>query len=196
MGTNNRGAEHKKVLMVVMVGLMAALVAVGSWLRITMPISVGGTTSFHLGNIMCALSGILLGPVGGGLASGLGSAIYDMTNPLYISECWITFLSKGALGAVTGLVAWSGGKAGRLYRRNLLGAVCGSLTYVVLHLLKTFLWNGLLLGKLEPMGALLLVPGKIPGDTFNAVLAIVCAPPLAMAIQAALKRAGILDRLR
>lgn len=193
MGTNSRGTEHKRVLTVVMIGLMAALVAVGSWLRITMPISVGGTTSFHLGNIMCALSGILLGPVGGGLASGLGSAIYDMTNPLYISECWITFLCKGALGAVAGAVAWSGGKAGTVYRRNLLGAVCGSLTYVALHLLKTFLWDGLLLGKLEPMGALLLVPGKIPGDTFNAALAIACAPLLAAAIQKARRSAGRLE---
>lgn len=192
MGTNGRETAHKKVLTVVMVGLMAALVGVGSWLRITMPISVGGTTSFHLGNIMCVLSGILLGPVGGGLASGLGSAIYDMTNPLYISECWITFLCKGALGAVAGTVAWSGGKAGRSYRRNLLGAVCGSVTYVALHLLKTFLWNGLLLGKLEPMGALLLLPGKLPGDTFNAALAIVCAPLLAAAIQKAGKSAELL----
>lgn len=79
----------------VLTALLAALVVVGSALRITIPIDIGGTTSFHLGNIMCALSGILLGPWLGGLASGLGSMIYDMMNPLYISECWLTFLTKG-----------------------------------------------------------------------------------------------------
>ena len=71
----------------VLAALLAALTVVGSALRITLPLEVAGTTSFHLGNIMCALSGILLGPWLGGAAAGLGSAIYDMTNPLYISEC-------------------------------------------------------------------------------------------------------------
>ena len=86
---------------IVLAALMAALTVVGSTLRITLPVSVMGTTSFHLGNIFCALSGILLGPGLGGLAAGMGSAIYDMFNPLYIAECWITFLMKGAYGLVT-----------------------------------------------------------------------------------------------
>ena len=51
----------------------------------TMPIAIGGRTSFTLANIMCCLSGLLLGPVGG-FASGLGSAIYDLTNPAYAPE--------------------------------------------------------------------------------------------------------------
>ena len=71
---------------IVFIAMMAALTAAGSALRITMPLSIAGTTSFHLGNIMCALSGILLGPWFGGLAAGLGSAIYDMFNPLFIQE--------------------------------------------------------------------------------------------------------------
>ena len=72
---------------IVFAALMAALTVAGSALRVTLPLDIAGTTSFHLGNIMCALSGILLGPWLGGLASGLGSAIYDIMNPLYISEC-------------------------------------------------------------------------------------------------------------
>ena len=75
---------------IVLVALLAALTTAGSALRITLPINIAGTTSFHLGNILCALSGILLGPWLGGLAAGMGSAIYDMMNPLYISEAWIT----------------------------------------------------------------------------------------------------------
>ena len=83
---------------IVFAALMAALTVAGSALRVTLPLDIAGTTSFHLGNIMCALSGILLGPWLGGLASGLGSAIYDIMNPLYISECWITFLTKFFIG--------------------------------------------------------------------------------------------------
>ena len=57
--------ESKKKLTTrktVFLALMAALVAVGSALRITLPLDIAGTTSFHLGNIMCALSGLLFGP--------------------------------------------------------------------------------------------------------------------------------------
>ena len=68
---------------IVMTALMAALTVAGSAIRITIPVDIAGTTSFHLGNIMCALSGILLGPWMGGLAAGLGSFLYDMTNPLH-----------------------------------------------------------------------------------------------------------------
>ena len=70
---------------IAMAGLLAALTAVGSGLRIVIPVSIGGNSAFHLGNIFCALSSILMGPGLGGLAAGLGSAIYDMTNPIYLS---------------------------------------------------------------------------------------------------------------
>ena len=91
-------------------GLMAAMTVIGSWLRVTLPMDIGGNSYFHLGNIMCALSGILLGPWLGGLAAGLGSFIYDLLNPAFISDAWITFLTKGAYGLAAGLVAWSGRK--------------------------------------------------------------------------------------
>ena len=89
---------------IVLVALLAALTCVGSSLRIKVPADVVGTSAFHLGNILCALSGILLGPWLGGLAAGLGSAIYDMLDPLYIKDCWLTFLMKGSYGLVVGLV--------------------------------------------------------------------------------------------
>ena len=72
--------NEKNVNKLTMLGMMTALVFVSNYLRITMPIAIGGRTSFTLANIMCCLSGLLLGPVGG-FASGLGSAIYDLTNP-------------------------------------------------------------------------------------------------------------------
>lgn len=111
---------------IVFAALMAALTVAGSALRVTLPLDIAGTTSFHLGNIMCALSGILLGPWLGGLASGLGSAIYDIMNPLYISECWITFLTKGAYGLVAGLIIRAGGKKFG-YVKALLATLAGAL---------------------------------------------------------------------
>lgn len=181
---------------IVLVGLLAALTVAGSAIRITLPIDIAGTTSFHLGNIMCALAGILLGPWLGGLAAGLGSAIYDMFNPLYISECWITFIMKGAYGLAAGLIAWQIRKPWttqvRLsYLKALLATIGGALTYAVLYLGKSFFYSGLLLNGLTPDAALLTVISKLPATTFNAVVAIIAAPLLAMAVSKALEKSHL-----
>lgn len=174
---------------IVFAALMAALTVVGSALRITLPLEVAGTTSFHLGNIMCALSGILLGPWLGGLAAGLGSAIYDMTNPLYISEAWITFLFKGAYGLVAGLAFNDEEvKAEKSYLRATIATALGALVYALLYLAKSYFYSGLLIKGLTPEAARLSVIGKLPATAFNAVVAILFAPILALAIRKALEK--------
>lgn len=185
---SERKPEWNTRTMVTM-ALLMALVFVGSAIRITMPVAIAGTTSFHLGNIMCALSGILLGPVGGGLSAGIGSMLYDFTNPLYISESWITLLTKGAYGVAVGLVAWSGGRRGQHFRCNVMATVTGALVYAALYLFKTFVYGGLLLGGLTVKAAALNVLAKLPATTFNAVVAVICAPLLARAVEQALKKA-------
>ena len=172
---------------IAMAGLLAALTAVGSGLRITIPVSIGGNTAFHLGNIFCALSGILLGPGLGGAAAGLGSAIYDMMNPLYISEAWITFITKAVYGLVPGLLMllwkknWGVGKAA-------VAASGGAVAYAALYLFKTYFYSGRLLKGLTHEAAMLAVATKIPATIFNAVVAIVFAPILAVAIRKALEK--------
>lgn len=171
---------------IVLVALMAALTVVGSALRITLPVSIMGTTAFHLGNIFCALSGILLGPGLGGLAAGLGSMIYDMTNPAYIDECLITFVMKGAYGLVTGLIVW-GGKNHESYSKFTLATIAGAVTYAVLYLAKNFL-KGILVQGLVPVASAIALLDKVPATIFNAVVAIIFAPMLATAIRTALKK--------
>jgi uncharacterized membrane protein len=175
---------------VVLTALMAALTVAGSYFRIVLPIDIAGTTAFHLGNIMCALSGILLGPWLGGLAAGLGSAIFDMLNPLYISEAWITFLFKGAYGLIAGLVICCGKKQWG-YGRAILSACAGAVVYAALYLLKSYFYNGLLLHGLTPDAAWLTIMSNLPATTFNAAVAIIFAPVLAVAIRTALKKAHL-----
>lgn len=172
---------------IVLVALLAALTTAGSALRITLPIDIAGTTSFHLGNILCALSGILLGPWLGGLAAGMGSAIYDMMNPLYISEAWITFLFKGAYAVAAGLVIRAGGKE-ITYPKSILATAVGAVTYAALYLLKSFYYNGILLHGLTVEAAAITVVAKLPATIFNAVVAILFAPILAKSISVALKK--------
>ena len=170
---------------IVFVALMAALTTVGSAIRIQLPVSIAGTTAFHLGNIFCALSGILLGPWLGGLAAGMGSALYDMFNPAYIDEAWITFIMKGAYGLVSGLVVWFGKKEEKT-GRFALATVAGAITYAVLYLAKSYFYGGLLKQGLTMDAAWIVVLDKLPATIFNAVVAIIFAPILATAIRRAL----------
>ena len=190
---------HKRSLTtkkLVLAALMAALTVAGSSIRIKVPADIVGTSAFHLGNILCALSGILLGPWLGGAAAGLGSAIYDMLDPMYISECWITFLTKGAYGLVAGLIAWLGKKHWTVnqphsYAKALVATVAGALTYAALYLAKSYFYSGLLIHGLTADAALLTVISKLPATAFNAAVAIIAAPLLAVAISKSLQKAHL-----
>ena len=172
---------------IVFAALMAALTVVGSGLRIKIPAGIAGTSAFHLGNIMCALSGILLGPWLGGLAAGLGSAIYDMFDPVYIAECWLTFLMKGTYGVVAGLVFHTGKKEWS-YIKATLASVAGAATYAVLYLAKSYFYGGIFKQGLTHAAAWIVVIEKIPATVFNAAVALIFAPILAVAINKALKQ--------
>ena len=172
---------------IVLVGLLAALTAACSALRIKVPSDIVGTSAFHLGNILCALCGILLGPWLGGFAAGLGSALHDIVfDPSYISECWLTFLLKFPYGMAAGLVCHLG-KKDCGYTKALLGTVAGAVTYALLYLAKSYFYSGLLLQGLSHSAALAVVISKLPATVFNAAVAILAAPLLAMTLKKALK---------
>lgn len=172
---------------IAMAGLMAALTVIGSWMRIKIPVDIGGSTAFHLGNIMCALSGILLGPWLGGAAAGLGSALYDiLLDPAYFDEAWITFLTKAAYGVAAGLVIRMGGKEWG-YRKALLATLAGAVTYAILYLAKSF-FKAMIVSGVTADAAFLALGLKLPATIFNAGVAIVFAPILAIAIRKALKQ--------
>lgn len=173
-------------------GLLTALVFAGNYARIVLPISIGGNTAFTLANIICCLAGLILGPIGG-LASGLGSALYDLTNPIYAASSWITFLSKGAMGLVAGAAAFGLlKKLENSYLRYLISSVLGCVTYYILYFLKTFLISGLFAeeGASAALG-LTAVVSKLPASVFNAAIAIAVAPPLAIALVKALKKSNL-----
>ena len=175
---------------IVFAALMAALVAVGSALRVKIPVDIGGNSAFHLGNIFCALSGILLGPWLGGLAAGLGSALHDIVfDPSYISECWLTFLMKGAYGLIAGLIIRIGGKEWG-YVKAILSSAAGAVTYAVLYLVKSY-FKAMIVEGVTAGAAWLAVIGKLPATIFNAVVAIIFAPILATAIRTALKKSRL-----
>ena len=191
----NQSKNRNKVQKLVIAALMAALVAVFSQIQIQIP-AIVGVTRFHLGNVMCALSGILLGHWWGALAAGVGSALFDLFNPLYISDVPITFVTKGLYGLISGLVFVKGFKRKSNYGAEVVSALCGAVTYGVLYLAKKFFLDSMLVGGMEPAAAWLVVIEKIPSTVFNAAVAVIFAPILGVAIVRGLKEAKLDHILR
>ena len=167
-------------------GLLSALVFVFSWMQVP----IGDVARIHLGNVFCALSGLLFGPLTGGLASGFGSMLFDFTNPAYIAECWITFINKFFIGYLAGVISQRGAK--HTLGRDVTGAAVGSVTYVVLYLTKSFLVKYFIEGQAWGAVAAQLVTKGI-SSTVNAVLAVVVSVALARMMRPALKKAHILE---
>ena len=74
MSNAGEARNDRLIIRIVFTGVMAAIICVITIFRIPL-----GQSKVHFANSMCLLSGLLLGPVWGGAAAGLGSAIYDIT---------------------------------------------------------------------------------------------------------------------
>ena len=196
--SNTTGGRNSNAVItrIVFTGVMAAIICVITTFRIPL-----GQSKVHFANSMCLLSGLLLGPVWGGTAAGLGSAIYDVLLGGYsFFDALITFVSKFAMAWVTGILykTWVLKKEEKSWKENLLpliiSCVLGALTYVALYMLKTWLFKM----YVEPVPAD-TIPGimvaKLIPSLINAAFAVVTAPIFYHAVRPALKSGGILKQL-
>lgn len=172
----------------VFIALMAAIVCVVTFFRFPL---LG--SKVHFANSMCLLSGLLLGPVGGGLAAGLGSAIYDFTAGYAVVELLITFVSKFLMAYICALVA--GGAPTKNKARTAAACVIGALSYVALYMLKTFVFQRFVYGyPYDTVWATML--SKLPASLINAVFAFITAPIIYAALIPVLNKSGIKEKLR
>jgi len=171
------------------IGILAALVYVTSaYLQIQIPTAIG-STRLHMGNVMCLLSGMLLGPVQGGLAAGIGSMFFDLTNPAYIASAPFTFTFKFLMAWVCGMIAAAGKKESTW--KVATGAVVGAISYVILYLAKSYIEDRFVLGL--PLDAVwLTVTQKALVSTVNGIIAAVVSVPLYLTLRPLLRRANLL----
>ena len=170
------------------IGIMAALVYVTSaYLQIPIPTAIG-STRLHMGNVMCLLSGLLLGPVQGGLAAGIGSMFFDLTNPAYIASAPFTLVFKFLMAFICGIIS-KGGKE-KLWAM-ILGAAIGAISYVCLYLGKSFIGDYWVLG-LPLEGVMLSIGTKAITSTVNGIIAAVVSVPLCLTLKPLLKKAKLL----
>ncbi len=178
----NKNLTTKKL---VYVALFTALVYIFSRFFQIPVVTPFGQTRFHLGNVFCLLAGILMGPGFGGLAAGLGSALFDLFDPVYFTSAPITFVTKFALAFVAGAIYK---KRNELVdkKRLVLAAILGQLTYVFLYLLKTYITNKFVMGFTNEAVMAELIP-KAGVSLFNALISVIIAFILAMPLLKSVK---------
>ena len=184
--------ENRIIYRIVLTAMFAALVFVASIISVPVPAALG-MTRIHLGNIFCLLSGFVLGPLGGGLAAGIGSGLYDVIIYGDILSGPFTLVFKGLMAVVCGMVAYIGQNRGENHKLNIAAGISGSVTYIILYLAKSFA-EGMLIGS--AMGTVLTaLATKLATSSINAVIAVAVSVPLCAAAKAALKKSGLLERL-
>lgn len=193
MSQNNRKQKKVTVFQLAVTGMMAAMVFAATYLHIDIPMVLGNKSMIHLGNVMCLLSGLLLGPVYGGFAAGIGSFFFDLLDPVFIATSPLTFLFKFMMAFVCGAIVYWGRRGKITVTRSIIGAVSGALTYVILYLAKSFveLW---ILGS-APSAAFIAIVPKMGTSSINAVIAVVVAVPLSFAVRRALKATHLANKL-
>lgn len=162
------------------IGIMAAAVYVASaLLQIPIPTAIDNTR-LHMGNVMCLLAGMLLGPLQGGIAAGIGSMFFDLTNPAYIASAPFTFAFKFVMAWICGKTV--SGHPAHLKKRYILGGMAGAFSYVVLYLSKSFVEHRFVLG-LPAEAVMLTITQKTVVSCVNAVVACLVAVPLGLALR-------------
>ena len=170
------------------IGVLAALVFVATYFLKIGPIPTpAGPTQLKMGNAVCLLGAMVFGKTKGGLAAGIGSAMFDLTQPAFVAGAPFTFAFFFAMAYVCGLVSKLSGNDGTNTKQNLIGAICGAGTYLVLHLGKSFIT--LILEGSEASAALVACSTNLVTSGINAIFAIVVSVLLAPVCKKALNRA-------
>lgn len=176
----------KSIYKIVFTALMAAVVCVVTFVRIPL---LG--SKVHLGNAAGLLAGLLLGGPAGGIAAGLGSALNDVVSGYGLDECIVTFVSKFLMAFFCAAMARNAQSRGRV----TLACATGAVSYVVLYMLKTFIYRRFVYGLALPAVWVVMLE-KLPASLINAAFATVVAPLLYAALCPALKKAGLLDKMK
>lgn len=181
--------KDKKILNLVAIGMMAALCFIGNYIQIPL----FADTRIHFGNVFIILSGLLFGPVPGGLAAGIGAGIYDLFDPRFLLSAPTTFLTKFAMGYVCGYLAKSQKRIKPEAVHITGSAIIGQLTYIVLYLGKTYMEKRILGNAFQTV--MVEIWEKLFASSVNAIIAVAVAVPLYFALLVPMKTTAFKDMI-
>ena len=146
----------------------------------------------HFANAVCLLSGILLGPLQGGLAAGIGSALYDAVAGYDLVNVFITLVSKFAMASLCGFMVSRSRK--QSVPLVIVSSIAGAVLYVALYMIKTFVYQRFVYGfPMDAVGATMV--SKLIPSLINALAAVITAPIFYHAVLPAMRHSGILEKV-
>jgi len=127
----SKNNEKSAALLVAQAGIMAALVAVATFIvQIPIPATRG---YLNFGDIMIFVSALTFGPIVGGFAGGVGSAISDVAGGYATTFAPFTLVIKGVEGIIAGLISNRLSK-----RRDIIAVVIAGIEMVSGYFLAEF----------------------------------------------------------
>lgn len=118
--------NHTNLKQTVMTALFAALACVATMSIRIPPPGTGGY--IHPGDAIVILSGVILGPVWGLLAAGIGSAMADLLGGYFIYVP-ITFAVKGLIAFIAGMIYH---RLGKTSKTQYTAVILGGITDIIL----------------------------------------------------------------
>lgn len=177
----------ESVYAITFVGMMAAVVFVANFFSIPTAAS-----RVHIANAVCLLGGMLFGGVYGGLAAAIGSGLFDIVGGWGLTEAVITFVNKGLMAMVCGLIVYRVADIQGRKSRLLIGAIAGAVLYIALYLLKSYVQIAYVTPvPAETIPAVMLQ--KLFASSINGAFAVIAAPLLYGALKPAMEKAGMYE---
>lgn len=184
---------EKHIYTLVFVGVMAALVFVANYIKINIPTPMG-ETRLKIANAICLLCGMMFGGVYGGLASGIGTCLYDLVNG-YADSALYSFVAFFIMAAVCGFISHAGGAKGESVKRNIPSAIAGALTYFVIYAARTIFLKSMIEKGLPFDGAIVASATSLITSFINVIIAVVLSNVIALPVIKALRKARLLDKM-
>jgi len=123
--------NRRPTVLAAQAGIMAALVAVATYaVQVPIPATKG---YLNFGDIMIFVAALMFGPVIGGFAGGVGSAISDVAGGYASTYAPFTLIIKGVEGIIAGLISTRVGG-----RRDVVAVVVAGVEMVSGYFLAEF----------------------------------------------------------
>lgn len=127
---------------VILTSFFASFVTICTFFKIQIPIG-STSTMLHLGNVVCLLAGLILGPFCGGIAAGIGSFLFDLLNSVHFFSAPFSLIFKFIMAFSCGIIY---SKINLNHFKVIAATACGSLAYTILYGAKVFITNRYIFG--------------------------------------------------
>lgn len=160
-------SESNKVMRLCMTALFVAIVCVGTFISVPLPIGY-----FNLGDAAVLLSAWLLGPIFGAIAAAAGSALADLLLG-YVIYAPATAIIKGAMAVCAYFLSAALGKAVRSRGWSFVPRLAGAVVGEAIMIGGYFLYEATVLKY--GMGATASLPGNATQAVCGAAIAVMAA---------------------